>query len=384
LLSNNWHGEATVNHPDFRMLFDHSPEATGRSRGRVNLIGEHTDYNGGYVLPMPTPFYTQVEGSARRDRLIKVFSTHGDDSLVIYELGSEKTTGTWLDYIQGLTWVLGQKTEMLAGANLRIESDIPMGSGLSSSAALGVAVLRTLQKLFDFRFTDLDLAMMCRESENRFVGAMVGIMDPIACLLARDQHALFIDTMTLTMRHIPLPPQLGFIVIDTGVAHQVRGEGYNERRKECEQACAILGVRALRDIQDRPHVLELLPEKLRKRARHVILENQRVLDLIHAIEGGNFEETGRLFYASHASMRDDYEVSLPDIDHLVEICGKNPSIYGARLTGGGFGGAVVIAAKPENLSQTAARIASLYRSLTGKAARIWLPQNVQYSSETEE
>lgn len=359
---------------DFQSVFHRLPEVTTRSSGRVNLIGEHTDYNGGFVLPMSIPYQTVVEGAPRQDSCIKVFSTRGNDSVVVFELGGEKATGTWLDYIEGVTWALGRRTQKIRGTDLFIDSDIPMGSGLSSSAALSVALIRCFRQLFDLRFTDIDLAFLCRESENHFVGARVGIMDPLACLLNRDNHALFIDTQTLTTLQIPLPPQLGFIVMDTGVAHHLRGPGYNQRRKECEDACRRLGIQSIREVQDRPKVLEILPDPLRKRVRHVITENQRVLQTVRALQDSNYDEVGRLFYESHASMNEDYEVSLPEIDALVELCRNEPGIYGARLTGGGFGGSVVMAAKPETLRASAQNLVRTYFAKIGKGPRIWLPK----------
>lgn len=359
--------------PDFLALFHRDPQVTTRANARVNLMGEHTDYNGGFVLPMRIPYFTSVQAAPRNDHSIRVFSTHGADSIVVYEAGAEKSTGTWLDYIQGVTWALGKKSGNLRGADLCIESDIPMGSGLSSSAALGVGVLRAFQQMFDLGLTDVDLALLCRESENKFVGAHVGIMDPLACLVARENHALFIDTLKLAMQHIAIPAGLSFIVMDTGMAHELRGNGYNTRLQECQEACRELGVETLRDVQDRPEKIALLPEKLKKRARHVILENQRVLKTIAALQSSNFQELGRLFFESHVSMRDDYEVSLPAIDRLVELCRNQPEVYGARLTGGGFGGAVVIAAAADDARRTAERIAARYDSMTGKNPRIWIP-----------
>jgi galactokinase len=290
------------------------------------------------VLPMAIPQHTTVR-----------LTPHGSDEVVAesqglgsfrYRLGAEKREGGWADYLQGITWAVRDAGMRIGGFAARIESSVPVGSGLSSSAALEVAMLRGLREAFELALDDLRLALLAQRVETHFVGAPVGVMDQMACSLADEHHALFIDTRSLETRRVALPDSVELVVISSGLKHSnVAGE-YRVRRGECEQAAAALGVRLLREVTD-ASAIERLDEPMRRRARHVFTENERVLQTVQALESGDVRRVGRLFLESHASMRDDFQVSLPEIDWLVDRAVRDDAVLGARLTGGGFGGSIV-------------------------------------------
>ncbi len=360
----------------FMHYFGRNPDATVSTPGRVNLIGEHTDYNDGFVLPTVIPQTTTVEISLRSDQIVEVISENvaEGEKRKNYTLGKEIRTHSWHDYIQGVTSELTHLGIPLKGFNAVISSKVPTGSGLSSSAALEVAITKALRKVLKFDLSDIEIAKLGQRVENRFVGANVGIMDQMAVSLATPGHALFLDTRDLSYELVAIPKEAALIVINSGVKHSNIGGGYSERRQQCEQAASSLGVRALRDValRDLPKLAKL-PELVAKRARHVITENDRVLKAKKALEEKNLTEVGHLFVASHASMRDDFQVSIPEIDLLVALACKQPGVYGARLTGGGFGGSIVALAKPEIAVDAAHKIAELYLKETGVKATIVVP-----------
>ena len=270
--------------------------------------------------------------------------------------------------------MLAQQGVELGGFDLAVRSDVPVGSGLSSSAALEIATLRAIRSLFDLALSDVDMARAAQRAEVEFVGAPVGIMDQMACSLAGEREALFLDTRTLHFERIPLPDALDLVVLDSGVAHQHAGGEYVTRRRESEEAARRLGVRRLRDIGlDALPQVAVLPSPLASRARHIITENHRVRQARGALLGGNLVALGELFNASHASLRDDYEVSVPAVDLLVDLAASAPGVFGARMTGGGFGGAVVIAAAGGRASEVASGVRSAYARRTGRVASILIP-----------
>jgi galactokinase len=362
--------------PTFLDLYGVSPSVTADAPGRVNLIGEHTDYNGGFVLPTVIPQRTTVELSPRSDQLVRVWSANVGETgqAAEFTLGHETPARAWVDYVQGVTVALRQRGYQLRGADMRISSAVPIGSGLSSSAALEVSVARALRAAFDLRLDDVELAMAGKWAENEFVGAPTGIMDQMVASLGQPGAALFLDTRTLKFERVPLPPSVDLVVIDSGIRHRLVTGEYATRRSQCEEASRRLGVAELRDVAvaDLPRV-EQLDEPFRRRARHVVTEDERVLQAVAALRANDPGQVGELFYASHASMRDDYEVSVPQVDALVEIASSEHDVYGARLTGGGFGGSVVILAKRGSGRRVADRIADRYRRECAETPTVLLP-----------
>ncbi len=351
-----------------------------KAHGRVNLIGEHTDYNGGWVLPTSIPQFTHVTITPRADKTVKISSSadpkKGDRREFSYQLGAEKHTDTWVDYVQGATKLLSEfstaRGESLQGFDAHIESNIPEGSGLSSSAALEISLLKALRSAFKLSINDVEIARLGQRIENEFVGARVGIMDQMACSLATAGEAIFLDTKALTFERIALDlEEMDMIVINSGISHRLSaGGGYNQRRAECEEACKMLGIKELRDINPVELKHKDLPQILMKRARHVVTENARVFDAVAAIRSGDLKRLGKLFVESHVSMRDDYEVSIPEIDTLVDLCIKDPQVYGARLTGGGFGGSIVAITKKGEGQRVAKAVIAEYNKKTGSTATL--------------
>jgi galactokinase len=293
-----------------------------RAPGRVNLIGEHTDYNDGFVLPCAIDRFTVVESEPHDDRTMHVESLRESDD---FDLDSIERTGTWRDYVRGVV----ERLQLERGASLRIESDVPRGAGLSSSASLEVAVGRALSEL-----TGEELALLCQRAENEFVGVQSGIMDQFAVTLGRADHALLLDCRDLTYRHIPIPDGVAIVVCDSHIRRKLAASGYNDRRAECEAAAAQLGLTSLRDAT--LDQVAGLP-----RARHVVSENERTLRAAAALESGDCATFGSLMDASHVSMRDDFEIVPPELDALAAAMRAVDGCYGSRLTGGGFGGCTV-------------------------------------------
>jgi galactokinase len=346
--------------------------AVARAHGRVNLIGEHTDYNGGWVLPTPIPQWTETK--VERSGQGEVFIDAGRARLARYELGREgNARGDWRDYILGCTKLLRADGHSFGGFRAEVRSTMPEGSGLSSSAALEVSLLKALREEFRLSLDDLTLARLGQRVENEFVGARVGIMDQVACAMGLPGTALFLDTQTLQAENIPLPAALELLVIGSGISHRNAGGGYNIRRAECEEACRLLGIPSLRELRPTER-LAGLPPVLERRARHVVTENARVHEAVAALRGGKVRELGDLFRASHASMRDDYEVSLPEIDLLVDLLDRQEQVFGARLTGGGFGGSVVALVFPGEARRVAERVIPIYGKETGERAMRLVPQ----------
>ena len=359
----------------FHELYGAPPSVRASAPGRVNLIGEHTDYNGGYVLPTTIPQRTTVELLPRPGGAIRALSVDvGQRTPFDYVVGTEWRRGRWTDYLQGITWVLSKAGFSVGGADILIRSTVPLGGGLSSSAALEIALLRAFREAFSLPIGDVQMATLGQRAENQFVGAPVGVMDQMACTLAGDGEALFLDTRSLEWSVVPMPASAELVVLNSGVAHSHAKGDYRTRRAECEQAAGLLGVTALRDLGagDLPRIMSL-PEPLGRRARHVVTEDDRVLAAVKALSAGDVESLGRLFYASHESMRNDYEVSIPEIDLIVDLARATPDVYGARLTGGGFGGSVVMLARPGRGRAAAVAIAAEYAAKAGKKATVLVP-----------
>jgi galactokinase len=361
----------------FRQTFGRDPDAIASAPGRVNLIGEHTDYNGGFVLPMAIPQRTWVAVAGRPGATARAASGNlGDGNRIReFEVGRERPGQGWLDYVQGCTQAMRREGVPPGAFDLSVLSDVPLGSGLSSSAALEVAVMRGLRELFTLALDDVTLSRLGQRAENDFVGAPVGVMDQMAASLADAHTALFLDTRTLTYEQVPLPPGGALVIINSGVAHNHASGDYRTRRAECERAAAALGVPQLRDLTtaDLDRIMAL-PDPDNRRARHVVTEDQRVLDAVEAMKNGDLQRLGGLFYESHASQRDDFEVSVPEIDLLVELTADDARVYGARLTGGGFGASVLLLVRESDAASVAARVAREYHERSGQTATVLVPR----------
>jgi galactokinase len=352
---------------DFQQIFGASPETEASAPGRVNLLGEHTDYNDGFVLPTAIPQRTTVQLGVSQDGQHHFYSVELDERVSISE-GNHTPSG-FASYIFGCVRLLEREGHTVPPLNLHVTSSVPIGSGLSSSAALEVATLRGLRSLLNLDIDDVRIAQLAQQAEIQYSGVQCGIMDQMASSLADTAHMLFLDTRSLDRQVIPFPSGAEVVVIDSGVPRTLAGSGYNQRRAECEEAAHLLAVKALRDITD-PQAVEELPEPQRRRARHVITEDNRVLE---ALQGVSAERFGELMNASHASLRDDYEVSVPVLDTLVAMLQETPGVFGARLTGAGFGGAcvaLVAAGKGEAIAQ---EVLEKYKR-SGFAGRILVPE----------
>jgi galactokinase len=350
-------------------------DARGEAPGRVNLIGEHTDYHDGFVLPCAIPQRCVADLRRRDDRRVRAWSRQiaGADPFE-YAIGAEHRTASWGDYVQGLTWALSQQGIPVGGFDLHLDSEIPLGSGLSSSAALEIATLRALRSAFDLQIDEVQMARIAQRAEVEFVGAPVGIMDQMAASLAGERVALFLDARSLEFERISFPEGLDLVVIDSGIAHQHTNGDYATRRRESEEAAGMLGLEKLRDANlDRLEEINALPQILAKRARHIVTENARVLEARAALKRSDLESLGRLLVASHASMRDDYEISIPAIDLIVTLAMDAAGVFGARMTGGGFGGAVVIAAASGTAASVAADVSVAYAARSGNRCEILVP-----------
>jgi galactokinase len=319
-----------------------------RAPGRVNLIGEHTDYNGGLVLPFSITRITQVALRPRTDGVIRVYAARLDESCRLERpFSGLRPSGHWMDYLKGLLAAIDQLTPLNKGFDGIITGDVPLGAGLSSSAALEVALAAGLSRLYRLPLEDLDLVKLCQRVENDFVGTHCGIMDPYASYFGARGAAILLDTSRLTHRTVPLDlPDTDLLVVDSRVERSLAASGYNARREECEQALrlaqdALPGRHpcSLSDltIEDLPQLFSTLPAVLAARTRHVITENARVREAVAALEDGDAAHLGELLDASHDSLRDDFAVSTPELDFLVDW-GRAHGAIGARLVGGGFGG----------------------------------------------
>ena len=338
--------------------------------GRLNLIGEHTDYNDGFVLPFALPQRTVVRGSVHGETQWTVTSSTYGETVGFGEddLRPGRITG-WAGYVAGVVWALREAGHAVPFARFSIDSDVPVGSGLSSSAALECAVLTALVDLGRLDLPTADRPRLAQRAENDYVGVPCGVMDQAAATLCRAGHALFLDCRTLDVAHIPFDVAaagLAVLVIDTNAPHRHADNEYAERRRSCEAAARDLGLAALRDVTDLPAALAALPDPVtRRRVRHVVTENQRVRDVVARLRAGELDRIGPLLTASHESMRDDYEITVPEVD-LAVTAALDAGALGARMTGGGFGGCVLalVAADTTDTVAHAVRVAFAGRGFT--------------------
>jgi len=368
----------------FRRLF--------RAPGRVNLIGEHTDYNDGFVMPVAINFSTWITLSPVAERHIEFYSDKFNEK-VILELDNPPASprGHWSDYPIGVAVTLLRHGYDLQGARLLITSEVPLGSGLSSSAALEVVTALSLAKHSNLNIQPVELAKLCREAENEFVGARVGIMDQFASVCGGADRALLIDCRSLEFKLLPLSNKAQLVICNTMVKHELASSAYNERRSQCEEgvkwfSSIIPGVTALRDLntdQLEEHGKGLQPI-IYRRCRHVVSENERVILAAEALNHDDLSEFGELMYKSHESLRDDYEVSCRELDLMVELASGVKGVYGARMTGGGFGGCTVNLVERDQVGQFRIAVVEGYEKALGIIPEVYVCSAVNGAEEVIE
>jgi len=355
-------------------------ERTFRAPGRVNLIGEHTDYNDGFVMPVALDLATWAHVSPLESRKLQIFSENYNEEIEV-DLDDERLAPRrrWSDYPVGVAVQIEKAGHRLRGARLKLRGEVPIGSGLSSSAAVEVATACALVANSGLEIDRRELARLCRQAENEFVGARVGIMDQFVSLFGQAEKALLLDCRSLEFRLLPLPDTVRLIICNTMVKHALASGAYNERREQCEAGVKYLSqfypeVTALRDV-----TLEQLDEHrdglagvLYRRCRHVITENARVLAAGEALEQHDLHAFGKLMAESHQSLRDDYEVSVAELDLMVELARKVDGVYGARMTGGGFGGCTVNLARAEAVDQFRNHVSAAYERVTTLKPEIYI------------
>ncbi|HEY8155322.1 MAG TPA: galactokinase [Myxococcota bacterium] len=360
----------------FARRFGRPPELGARAPGRVNLIGEHTDYNDGWVLPCAIDRDTVVLAARRDDGRVRIFSRESDQGCE-FDPGQLAREGDWGDYARGVVFALRERGAAVGGLDLAVASQLPPGSGLSSSAALCVVLATAFDRAQGLDLDAVARARVAHRAENGFVGVACGIMDPFACALGRRDHALRLDCRSAEAAQVPLPSgRLAWLVAHSGVERRLARGSYGDRVAECRsafQAAAAAGLappgaRALRDLRvdDLPALERRLESVLFRRARHVIRENARVLAFCERLAAAEIEAAGALLRESMASLRDDFEVSLPELDALCEIADALPGVYGSRLTGAGFGGCTLHAVAPEAAEEVASRLMTGFERRAGR------------------
>ncbi len=355
----------------FRQSFGYDAALTVKAPGRVNLIGEHTDYNDGFVLPCAIDYETVVSCAKRDDRQIRVIAVDCDGEQDIFSLDEpilSHETQQWSNYVRGVVKHLQQRDPGFGGADLVLSGNVPQGAGLSSSASLEVAVGKAIQTLYHLSLDNVALALNGQEAENQFVGCNCGIMDQLISALGKDNHALLIDCRTLGARAVPMPDNVAVVIINSNVKRGLVDSEYNARREQCETGARFFTADKLRDVElsQFKAVEKDLDPVVAKRVRHVLTENARTLAAADALAAGDLTRMGILMAESHASMRDDFEITVPPIDTLVEIVKEAiGDDGGVRMTGGGFGGCVVALMPTDRVDAVRTAVASQYHQQTG-------------------
>ena len=364
----------------FQLVYGTSARAIFRAPGRVNLIGEHTDYNDGFVMPAAIDFYAYSAIAGRADRTLAVYSEQFGET-VEFDLAQAAVPPRkhWSDYVRGVAAVLQNEGYPLRGANLLIDGRVPIGSGLSSSAAIEVATALALTSIGGVTIPLLEVARLCQRAENDYTGARCGIMDQFVSCFGREGHAALLDCRSLEAKYLHLPQSVRLVICNTRVRHELAAGEYNERRASCERAVkairkAIPNLRALRDLtlEELEHHRNLLTEVDFRRCRHVINENARVKDAAEALKCLDLIRLGKLMYLSHESLDRDYEVSCEELNIMTEVASKLDGVFGARMTGGGFGGCTVNLVQTEALCEFNQRIVSRYQARTGLTPLVYV------------
>jgi galactokinase len=348
----------------FERLFGQPPAYVVRAPGRVNLIGEHTDYNDGFVLPMAIDHAVWIALRPRPDGQVHVHSLDLDQSATFDLAALRHENAGWAEYVKGVAWALQQAGYRLTGWEGVLAGDVPRGAGLSSSAAVELATARAFQAVSGFPWDPPAMALLGQKAENLWVGMNCGIMDQMISAAGEADHALLIDCRSLATTSVPLPPGTVVVILDTATRRGLVDSAYNERRAQCEAAAHYFAVPALRDVTIERFSAEAggLDDVTMRRARHVISENARTLAAAKAMQRGDAVELGRLMDASHVSMRDDFEISGPALNTMVACAQEEPGCYGARMTGGGFAGCAVALVQADLAQAFAANVAARYEA----------------------
>ncbi len=349
--------------------------ATSRAPGRVELLGNHTDYNEGVVLSAAINYAVTARGETLPERRARVNSEFSSEAVDVALDGLDLLAGesAWANYSLGVAVMLREENYQLGGFSVQLESNLPAGAGLSSSAALEVATARLLMKLYSLKIDPLHLAKICRRAENDFVGVKCGLLDQVSSIFGKKGQAVYLDCRSEEIDNIPLPPDTALLVFHCGVAHRLVGGEYNERREQCFAAAAALGVPALRDVtgEQLEAARGRLDPLIYRRAAHIVGENERVFAGIEALRRGDGKAFGELMFISHESSRTNFENSTPELDALVEIARDEPGVYGSRLTGGGFGGATISLVERSRVEEVARGIDAKYTARTGNRGRAY-------------
>ncbi len=361
----------------FETRFGTLPEVVVRAPGRVNLIGEHTDYNDGFVLPMAIEKAVWLALKPRADDLVEVHSLE-QSSAARFELSSLERGEGWAEYLKGVAWALQQDGKTLSGWEGVLTSDVPLGAGLSSSAALELAALRAFAETSGFAWEPKSMARLAQRTENEWVGALTGIMDQLISACGEAGRALLIDCRSLETEAVPLPPETVVVVMDTATRHKHVESGYNDRRRECEEAAAFFGVAALRDVSQEDFdarakgLADARGETVRRRAAHVVSENARTLAAAEAMRRGDAAALGRLMDQSHLSMQGDFEISSDQLDLMVSLAQSHAACLGARMTGGGFAGCAVALVTEAGATAFASEVGARYEHQSGLTPALYL------------
>lgn len=359
---------------EFNRIFGSQPTHVVRAPGRVNIIGEHTDYNDGFVLPMAINRAAWIALRPRTDRQVAIYSTHFEQTITFSLDDFQTEKSGWVEYLRGVAWALTEAGYALTGWDGVLASDVPVGAGLSSSAAVELATARAFAVTSGFVWEPAAMAKLGQIAENKWVGANTGIMDQMISAAGKADHALLIDCRSLETELVHIPGGTVIVVLDTSTRRGLVDSAYNERRASCEAAARFFAAPALRDVtleqfEDQASQLDPI---VRRRARHVITENARTLQAADAMRRGDAAALGKLMDASHVSMRDDFEISSDALNAIVDAARREPGCYGARMTGGGFAGCAVALVDAAEAERFALAVAGTYQNATGLEPAIYV------------
>lgn len=362
----------------FREQFGGEPEGLFKSPGRINLIGEHTDYNEGFVLPAAIDKFARVAVAGRNDTRISLYAIQFNEQFEVDIEAIKPIPGRWTDYVLGVVDQLLKRGYDIGGFNMVVDGDVPVGAGLSSSAAIECAVCFALSELFNLNLSKFDIAKISQAAEHQFPGVKCGIMDQFASVFGKKDHALKLDCRTLGYEEVPLLLDgYKIVLLNTNVKHSLASTAYNERRQQCADGVAAVtknfdGVGSLRDVTIEMLDVCVKDPLIYKRCRYVLEENARVLEAVEQMRDGNITALGRLMYDSHKGLSKDYEVSCPELDYLVEAVADHPEVAGARMMGGGFGGCTINIVREDGLEELLSGVSESYQKDMGKPLSVYI------------